>query len=369
MEMENEIKRVLHKYDLGQLKGARQIERGFVNKNWTIETTHGRYFLKCRHPELRNPDLILTQRALISHLRHLGFPVPKILKGISGDTFVLLDGEFYEIQEFIEGSSYQHNRLAHLQEAAAKLGNYHACVQGFKPVALQDTGSLYNPAVLTARLTDLKNSYALKQDLLIQQIVQELESHAGDLATRFDKHGGLPYLFIHGDYHAGNLIFERNHIIGVVDYDKARWQPRVVEVAEALIYFASPRPGHLKHLVYPGFLEWEKFTRFLGYYAQGLGFDKGPVPAVNLPLLDSEARKTIATEDIILKKKEVLALPDYIRCIWLSIALQNIREKKYRSTEAAEALKEVLALSNWSVGNRQKMIKTTRKAIGRTNSS
>ena len=348
MEIENEIMRVLQNYDLGELKSTRQIERGFVNKNWIIETTRGQYFLKRRHPDLRNHDLILTQHALISHLRLSGFPVPEILAATGGNTLVVLDGEFYEIHEFIAGSSFQHTRLAHLQEAAIKLGNYHVCVQGFKPLALQDTGSLYNPAVLTDYLTELKKSWGLEQDLLMQQIVRELESHAKDLAICFDKQGDLPYLFIHGDYHGGNLIFDSNHIVGVVDYDKACWQPRVVEVAEALIYFTSPRPGHLKHLVYPGFLEWDKFKRFLRYYSQGI---------------DSEA------EDIILRKNEVLALPDYIRCIWLSNALQNVYDKKYRSTEANAVLMELLALGNWSVTNRQKIINATRKAIGKMNSS
>ncbi len=345
--MENEIRRVLHNYDLGELISARLIERGFVNQNWIIETTHGQYFFKRRHPDLRNPDLILTQHALIRHLRHLGFPVPEILTATSGDTLVALDGEFYEIQEFIEGSYFQHTKLAHLQEAAIKLGNYHACVQGFKPLELQDTGTLYDPAFLTGYLAELKDSLGGERDVLMQQIVQELETHAKDLTICFDKHDDLPHLFIHGDYHAGNLIFDDNHIVGVVDYDKACWQPRVVEVAEALIYFSSPRPGHLKHLVYSGFLEWDKFTRFLRYYLQGIG---------------SEA------EDMVLRKNEVLALPDYIRCIWLCNALRDVHKKKCRFAKTSEALMELLALGNWSEANRQKMIKATRKAIGKTKS-
>ena len=369
MIMENEIKRVLRNYDLGELKSARRIERGFVNENWIIETTQGRYFLKRRHPDLRDTELIIFQHALISYLRHLGFPVPEILSTAGGDTLVVLDGDFYEIQEVIEGSCYQRNKAAHLQEAAVKLGNYHACVQGFKPAALRDKVNLYSPADLTALLTALKNSWELEQDLLGRQIVQELQIHAGDLTTRFDKHEGLPYLIIHGDYHAGNLIFDGDHIVGVVDYDKACWQPRVVEVAEALIYFASPRPGHLKHLDYPGFLEWDKFTRFLRYYALGLGLGREPMPAANLSVRDPEKRKTSVADDINLRKGEVLALPDYICCIWLLVALRNVYEKKYRSTQISKVLMEVLALGSWAAANRQNMINTTRKAIGRTNST
>ena len=40
------LARVLACYRLGELKVAHRIERGFVNENWLVETTRGRYFLK-----------------------------------------------------------------------------------------------------------------------------------------------------------------------------------------------------------------------------------------------------------------------------------------------------------------------------------
>jgi Ser/Thr protein kinase RdoA (MazF antagonist) len=161
----------------------------------------------------------------------------------------------------------------------------------------------------------------------LAQVARQLEAHASDLATRFADHGALPHLVIHGDYYAGNLLFEGDRIVSVVDYDKTRWRPRVVELAEALIYFASPRPGHLKHLVYPGFLEWEPFTCFLHHY----------------------------TRAATLNENEARALPDYIRCIWLAISFQRLLEKGPRLAEALEALREVLALGDWARANTQRI--------------
>ena len=366
MEREEEIRRVLYNFDLGKLQDACQIERGFVNQNWIIETTQGRYFLKRRHPDLRNPDIILAQHALIKHLRHLGFPVPEILSTATGETLLVLDGEFYEIHEFIEGTSYQYNNLVHFQEAAVTLGHYHTCVHDFEPLALQDLGSLYDPAILTANLNGIKDSWGLERDSSLQQIIREIESHASDLTALFVGHNVLPYLVIHGDYHAGNLIFEGDRIVGVVDYDKASWQPRVVELAEALIYFTSTRPSHLKHLVYDGFLEWEKFAGFMRHYAMGLGYVREPMQGGVPPQIDPENRRTVAAEDIILQENEVRALPNYIRCIWLSNSLQGLRQKVCCPSEAPEALMEVLALGNWSAAHRQRMIETVRRTIGTT---
>ena len=333
--MEGELGQVLGYYDLGELRTVRRVERGFVNDNWVMETTWGLYFLKRRHPHLRRPHLIRTQHDLMEWLRQAGFPAPAVVPTVSGETFLVLDGEFYEIHEYIEGKPYDHDRPAHLEEAAVTLGRYHTYVQDFAPQALCDLGALYSPRILSTTLTNLTEAWELDCDPDLAQIAGQLEAHGLDLADRFAGHGALPHLVIHGDYYAGNLLFDGDRIVGVVDYDKVRWQPRVVELAEALIYFASPRPSHLKHLVYPGFLDWEPFTLFLRSYA------RAAVPGEN----------------------EVGALPDYIRCIWLSISLQRLLEKGPRPAEAPEALREVLVLGDWAKENTQQMIETSHAAM------
>jgi len=323
----DELARVLARYGLGELKAAQRVERGFVNENWVVQTSRGRYFLKRRHAHLRQPDVIRCQHALIARLRHAGFPAPAIVPTVSGETFCILGGEFYEIHRYIEGAPYDHDRPAHLDEAAVTLGRYHIHVQGFAPPAMRDRGELYSPTILRTNLTHLAEVWGLDRDAESAPVVRQLEGHAADLASGFAGHGTLPHLVIHGDYYAGNLLFEGDRIVGVVDYDKARWQPRIVELAESLIYFASSRPGRLKHLVYPDTLQWEPFRRFLHHYARAV------VP----------------------EEREVHALPDYIRCIWLSVSLQRLAETGGRPTEALEALHEVLALGNWAQANAQRM--------------
>lgn len=323
-------------YDLGELWNARRIERGFVNENWDLETIRGRYFLKRRHPDLRNPGVIGAQHALVEHLRQAGFPAPTILHTTGGATFLVFGEESYEIQEYIEGTPYDHTNAAHFQEAASTLALYHILVRDFSPPALHDRGGLYDPTILSTNLAKLTKAWQLEQDSGLSPLLRQLVTHAADLATRYAGQESLPHLVIHGDYYADNLLFEGDHVVGVVDYDKACWQPRVAELAEALIYFASPRPGHLRHLVYPGFLDWEPFTRFLRHYARANPLDES----------------------------EVHALPDYIRCIWLLISLQRLIEGDRRPAEAAGALHEVLALGNWAADHVHQMVEISRAATG-----
>jgi homoserine kinase type II len=360
----DEIKSVLNFYDLGELKTTRRVDLGVVNDNWLIETVRGRYFLKRRHPELKNTELIRGQHELIQHLRLRGFPAPAVIPTRKGETLLILDGEFYEIQEFIEGKPYEQANEAHFMAAAIALGLYHAYVRNFISQDLCYVDRLYCPTVLTSNLFTLSEELAFYQDLPFADVIEALTSHAIDLSSRLSSYEQLPRLVIHGDYHADNLIFNNDCIVGVVDYDKARLQPRVVELAEALIYFASPRSCKMKHLVYSGFLEWDRFTRFLKYYADAL---RSPNKKVVLHIRPVQPAPDIlvraSCESAWLGEDEVCALPDYIRSIWLSVSVEQLLVRRFQTTGIKEFLRELLALSDWASTHRQRLIEAGHAAI------
>jgi homoserine kinase type II len=332
--MKIDLNGVLSYYDLGEPLNTEPAERGYVNATWKIDTSSGRYFLKRYHPSLCDAPTIRTQHTLVEHLRRSGFPAPTVLPTVTADTLLVLHDEYYEMQEYIEGDFYDHQRPAHLGQAAQVLGRYHTLTASFQTVALRQ-GELYGPVFLRKNLGRLIAAWGLAYNPFFASIIRQMASQVDDLETCFTAHGALPHLVIHGDYYADNLLFRDDRIVGVVDYDKARWQPRVVELAEALVYFTSPRPGILKHLVYPGPLEWEPFERFVRDYAS----------------------------KVKLHENETHALPDYIRCIWMQVSLQRLSEHSSRPTEAAEALQETLALAEWAAENAEQMVQVVKESI------
>jgi homoserine kinase type II len=329
-----ELERVLSLYRLGRLRGAERPEHGFVNDNWIVDTTRGRFFLKHRHPALSEPAFVRAQHALTIWLRSGGFPAPELKRTLRGETLCVLDNECYEIQEHIAGTHYDQERAAHLEEAATTLARYHTIVSSFALAELCRSRDLYEPRQVSENLAHLVQTWQATTDMGLADLVACIERQARDLAARFAEHRALPGLVIHGDYYAGNLLFAGDRIVGVVDYDKARWQARVVELAEALIYFASPRPGQLQHLVYAGYPEWSQLRRFLQAYCH------------IAPLVDAEAK----------------AVPDYVQCIWLQMSLCRLRDKAERPPEAREALAEVFALGHWAQEHRAAMAEACQSA-------
>jgi homoserine kinase type II len=318
--MLRDLERVLSHYPLGLLTDAQRVKQGFVSENWSIATTQGHFFVKCRPQRQGQAGLILAQHELMEYLRRHGFPAPTLIRTLTGETLLALDDRWYEIQKYIDGEPFDHDRPAHLEEAALTLGTYHSNVRGFAPAALCSLGELYTPRTVHEMLRRLGEAWKVHEDPALAALTEDLRACADELATSFAQHGRLSRLVIHGDYYADNLIFSGDSIVGVVDYDKARLEPRVVELAEALIYFASSRPGQMKHIVYRGFLDWSPFSRVLRGYN------------------DSHA----------LEREDARALPDYVGAIWLYWSTRRLVEGGPRPDHALQALQEVVSLVDWA---------------------
>jgi homoserine kinase type II len=318
--MLTDLERVLSHYPLGALTDVHQVKQGFASENCSITTTQGHFFVKRRPHRQGQAGLILAQHELMEYLRRHGFPAPTLIKTLSGDTLLALDDRWYEIQKYIEGEPFDHDHPAHLEEAALTLGTYHSKARGFAPAMLCRLGELYTPRTVHEMLRRLGEAWQVEADPALSAVIEELRASTDGLATSFSQYGTLSHLVIHGDYYADNLIFRGDRIVGVVDYDKARWEPRVVELAEALIYFASSRPGQMRHIVYPGFLDWSAFSRFLRGY----------------------------NETQALKREDALALPDYVAAIWLYWSTRRLLEAGSRPDHALEALQEVRSLVAWA---------------------
>jgi len=312
---------VIQGFALGRLLALRRTNTGFASQSWVVETERGRYVLKRRGWGLDSPQIVLAQHRLMEYLVQTGFPAPRLVPSAAGGTLLAQNGLCYEAQAYIEGEPYNPERPQQMSRAAETLARYHTLVEGMAPAALCAAGDRYSPTSVRGNLARLGRVWGVADDRKLAPAVERLLVQIDDLEARTVGHRPLPRLVIHGDYYAGNLLFNGDRVVGVLDFDQASWQPRVAELAEALIYFAAPDSGPLRRVVYCGALDWGRFVRFLRHY-------------ISL-LIPEEA--------------EVQALPDMIQCIWMQMCLQRLLERyPRRPAAAAEILSEVQWLGAWA---------------------
>lgn len=314
---DEEAAHIIERYGLGDLRAREDLTLGTINWNCAVETSQGRFFLKRRHPALSAPALIEAQHQLIAHLRANGIPAPEVHRTPGGDSFVAHGGHLYEVHAWASGQRYDGGQPGHLEAAGAMLARYHLAARTFEPPEplLRRRGWLYGPAIMERLARYLEGRWSGLDDWWA-----EMRERAATIGEAHPQHADLTSLVIHGDYYANNLLFEGDHIVALLDYDNAAHQSRVVEVAEALIYFANQRDERLSVGVYDGIMNLERVGRFMAAYDGVWALTPG----------------------------ERAALPATVQAIWLTVSLRRLDERADASRgEALARLREAKLLSDW----------------------
>ena len=230
------------------------------------------------------------------------------------------------MHQWVEGQQYDPNDEAHLSAVGEMLARYHLAVRDFEPgePLLRRYGWLYGPQVMRRMLAVVEQRWPE---------MDEWWSHVRKQADRIEEahpqQAQLEPLVMHGDYYANSILFEGREIVALLDYDNAAYQNRVVEVAEALIYFGKQPDKRLTAGVYGGLINLDKARRFMEAYN------------ALWPLGDNERQALAAT----------------IEAIWLTVSLLRLDERAEPDrAEVLERLQAMRLLSDWAYGQRGELL-------------
>jgi homoserine kinase type II len=109
--------------------------------------------------------------------------------------------------------------------------------------------------------TYAKQAGTRRFDRLFKDNTDRIFSVIDECLTANDRFQGMPVLPIHCDYHPGNLKFEKEKVVGIVDFDWSKIDYRLFDVALGLVYFASEWKGKAAGTLLP-----DKFELFLKSY-------------------------------------------------------------------------------------------------------
>jgi homoserine kinase type II len=299
---DDELKDIISRYDIGEIIGWERNDRGYVNTGYAVETwregARWTYFVKRYHAQKKRSELVF-EHSLINHLVANGFAsVAPVRQARDGSTFVRggagEDGRraaYYAVFDFLPGEDrYTWVSPActdrELQNAAAVLAAFHSAVFGFRPDGEK------SEAAIVDLLPDIANTLAgypaqTKHTAFDANLLRELKPILAHLARAQEALGApeydaLVHCVIHCDYHPGNLRFQSDAIVGLLDFDWSKIDARCFDVALACLYFCATWPGDE-----PGGLDLRKTAVFLHSYQDALqrGSKIGPLNAVELGCL------------------------------------------------------------------------------------
>lgn len=271
----DELAIVLSHYDIGVIEAIQEFPRGSRKApKCLIRAEKGLFLLKRRARGKDNPFKVAFAHALQLYLASKQFPLPHLI-GTRRDNNSMLQykGCIYELFEYIKGSGYD-NSLQATGEAGKTLALFHKLLADYQPEYEAPTGSYHASRSVAAAMEAIPSAVEkadpdlpVDQSQRMQEVVGFLKASYNVAATRVNEMGlsDWPMQIVHSDWHPGNMLFRGQKVVAVIDYDAARVQQRVIDVANGALQFSILGGGD-DPTQWPEYLDESRFRRFLRAY-------------------------------------------------------------------------------------------------------
>ncbi|HEY7850360.1 MAG TPA: phosphotransferase [Ktedonobacterales bacterium] len=213
-----------------------------------VEIEGAQWVVRRQAPDLTESDTRF-RHTFMRHLADAGLPVPALRPRRDGHTWALADDGIVELQAYVPGAAYTTDASQardQLAAAAQTLGALHQASAGFawQPYRWPEERSAADLALAYTQLIREADETATARQIgvgllrIAEGCEQRIASAADLLALG---RPGPPQLHIHGDFQPHNLAFADAHVLALYDFDAARWEQRIYEVAYALFFFTGLR--------------------------------------------------------------------------------------------------------------------------------
>ncbi len=243
---------------------------GTYNLNLLMQTEKGLYVLRAYRLWVTQTRLSqLHQIKLL--LASANFPVTLPITTGAGETVLSYDQRLMELEPFIvhdgEADTWEHNFIAF-----SLLGRLHSflAMQKDKIHLVDPAVSNYGtPETLLTWIYQAQKKVQSRQDIERQKRQPALSLYADAiqllqiLREQWDKtNQHLPQQLIHGDYGGGNLLFEHERSVAILDFDFMQVKERVFDIAYTLYWwFAKQEDGQLATVN-----SWHRVKELLAFY-------------------------------------------------------------------------------------------------------
>lgn len=190
---------------------------GGKNEHFRVGAGAGAFFLR-RSYRSKSVQELRGQLELMQLLAHRGLPVPEPVQTVSGDRYAVVEGRLWVVTTALAGTAYCSDRPAHTRELGRTLAAYHHTVADL-PCEEGEPGPLVE----------------LRHHIGAPAVDPWLADRAAAVAREMtDLVPDLPRVVIHGGARRGSLLYDGDTVAAVLDFDSARPDVRVLDLAVAV---------------------------------------------------------------------------------------------------------------------------------------
>jgi len=282
----------LSHYDLGVIKSIQEFARGSRRApKVVVDCQKGKFLFKRRAQGKDDLAKVAFTHQIQLTLAAQNFPLPHLLGTRDENNSMLVWGQqIYEMFEYIEGGGYD-GSLDATFHAGHVQGLYHKLLAGFRSDYKPPSGSYHGASAIHQAIGNSGASLPMERRPSAEVVNKTIHTLAKAYKVAAHKANELglkdwPVQIVHGDYHPGNMLFKDRNVVAVIDYDAARLQQRVIDLANGALQFSiiggGDDPGK-----WPDYVDLARFKRFLRGYDSVNVISKAEMQAI--PYLMCEA--------------------------------------------------------------------------------
>jgi homoserine kinase type II len=227
---EADLEAVASAYDLGALDSAEGIEAGTVNTSYRLVLGGRRFFLRVY--EEQGAEGAAQEAALLRHLASAGVPTPTPEVGRDGETTRTVAGKPAALFPWIDGDIICTRGVAtaHGEAVGVALARVHLAGP---PPGRALGGGRFGPSEIVARC----DRVATSRDEEARRLAGALRDAVRDVDARRRQGGGTSTKrgLVHGDLFRDNVLWDRDRIAALLDFESAHEGPFVFDLAVTIL--------------------------------------------------------------------------------------------------------------------------------------
>ena len=229
-----EIKEISDLYGLGEIEEVELIDDGMVNSNFVSNFERGKFVIRFLRNNLDDKYLSFrkTEFEVLNYLRDKGYPynIPVPIMNYSGGYISRISKGHFWIYAFIDGEKPDRGTIINtkkVREIAKALAIYHNLIKGFKfnsnKKKLRSLDWLFSEYDFMKKIKPKG-----KLDRLMLENIDFFYSLLESIA-KTDFKGDM--LLTHSDFHQNNLLFKKDKVVGVLDFDNIGFSLKSKDIA------------------------------------------------------------------------------------------------------------------------------------------
>jgi len=271
----DELAIVLSHFDIGTIEAIQEYPRGSRRSpKLILKSDSGTFLLKRRACGKDDPFKVAFSHNLQLYLASKQFPLPHLIGTKTNNNSMLQWKDYiYELFEYIKGTSFDNSPEA-TTEAGKTLALFHKLLLDYQPEYEPAQGSYHaarsvakSMASIPHTLSKVDPQNASSESDRIEKTIKFLHASYNAAALRVNEMGlaDWPMQIVHSDWHPGNMLFHGQRVVAVIDYDAARIQQRIIDVANGALQFSILGGGD-DPASWPNHIDASRFKNFLRGY-------------------------------------------------------------------------------------------------------